>query len=148
MLEVHRRPLPRNGTDHDSKALPSFPRFCLPARPPRADKKSIEVAVRRRKGSAALCSRCHLPSPGCDQFANRTLSSSPVEFSRLRSVDHAARQLSPLRHCGGRKSSLGRRQTHIDQSLHALLSPLGAATVMCGISSACIARDSPRNQLI
>src|SRR6266850_2319663 len=28
-----RRPLPRHGTDHDSKPLPSFPRFCLPARP-------------------------------------------------------------------------------------------------------------------
>ena len=29
-----------------------------------ADKKSIEVAVRPRKGSAAVCSRCHLPAPG------------------------------------------------------------------------------------
>ncbi len=29
-----------------------------------------------------------------------------------------------------RRSSLERRQTHTDQSLHALLSPLGAATVM------------------
>jgi len=27
-----------------------------------ADKKSIEVAVRPRKGSAAVCSRCHLPA--------------------------------------------------------------------------------------
>src|SRR5438045_5911731 len=26
-----------------------------------ADKKSIEVSVRPRKGSAAVCSRCHLP---------------------------------------------------------------------------------------
>ena len=26
-----------------------------------ADKKSIEVAVRPRKGSATVCSRCHLP---------------------------------------------------------------------------------------
>ena len=29
-----------------------------------ADNKSIEVAVRPRKGSVALCSRCHLPAPG------------------------------------------------------------------------------------
>ena len=28
-----------------------------------ADKKSIEVVVRPRKGSAAVCSRCHLPAP-------------------------------------------------------------------------------------
>ena len=31
-----------------------------------ANKKSIEVAVRPRKGSAAVCSRCHLPAPGYD----------------------------------------------------------------------------------
>ena len=29
-----------------------------------ADKKSIELAVRPRKGSAAVCSRWHLPAPG------------------------------------------------------------------------------------
>ena len=29
-----------------------------------ADHKSIEVAVRPRKGSTGLCSRCHLPAPG------------------------------------------------------------------------------------
>jgi len=33
MVEGRRRPLPRHGTDHDSKPLPLFPRFCLPARP-------------------------------------------------------------------------------------------------------------------
>src|SRR4051812_43660883 len=38
-----------------------------------ADKKSIEVAVRPRKGSAAVCSRCHLPAPGYDQLAERIL---------------------------------------------------------------------------
>jgi hypothetical protein len=36
-----------------------------------ADKKSVEVAVRPRKGSAAVCSRCHLPAPGYDQLAER-----------------------------------------------------------------------------
>src|SRR6202158_4235380 len=34
-----------------------------------ADKKSIEVTVRPRKRSAAVCSRCHLPAPGYDQLA-------------------------------------------------------------------------------
>ena len=33
------------------------------------DKKSIEVVLRPRKGSAAVCSRCHLPAPGYDQLA-------------------------------------------------------------------------------
>jgi len=39
-----------------------------------ADKKSIEVVVRPRKGSAAVCSRCHLPAPGYDQLAERLWS--------------------------------------------------------------------------
>jgi hypothetical protein len=72
MVEIRRRPLPRHGTDHNSKPLPSFPRFCLPARHFSADKKSIEVAVRPRNGSAAICSRCHLPAPGYDQLADRS----------------------------------------------------------------------------
>jgi hypothetical protein len=36
-----------------------------------ADKKSIEVAVRPRKGSAAVCSRCHLPAPSARPSAMR-----------------------------------------------------------------------------
>ena len=35
-----------------------------------ADKKSIEVAVRLRKGSVAVCSRCLLPAPGYDQLSS------------------------------------------------------------------------------
>jgi hypothetical protein len=50
-----------------------------------ADKKSIEVAVRRRKGSAAVCSRCHLAEPGYDQLAF-----APTESSNLHSVTHLA----------------------------------------------------------
>src|SRR6188508_2276677 len=42
-----------------------------------ADKKSIEVAVRPRKGSAAVCSRCHLPAPGYDQLAERRFEFIP-----------------------------------------------------------------------
>ena len=44
----------------------------------RADKKSIEVAVRPRKGSAAVCSRCHLPAPGYDQLAERRFEFIPL----------------------------------------------------------------------
>src|SRR5436189_3972855 len=43
-----------------------------------ADKKSIEVAVRPRKGSTAVCSRCHLPAPGYDHLVERRF-----EFIRL-----------------------------------------------------------------
>jgi hypothetical protein len=35
------------------------------------DHKSIEVLVRPRKGSAAICSRCHQPAPGYDHLAER-----------------------------------------------------------------------------
>ena len=43
-----------------------------------ADKKSIEVAVRPRKGSAAVCSRCHLPALGYDQLAERRFEFIPL----------------------------------------------------------------------
>ena len=42
------------------------------------DKKSIEVAVRPRKGSAAVCSRCHLLAPGYDQLAERRFEFIPL----------------------------------------------------------------------
>jgi transposase len=43
-----------------------------------ADKKSIEVAVRPREGSAAVCSRCHLPAPGYGQLAERRFEFIPL----------------------------------------------------------------------
>jgi transposase len=43
-----------------------------------ADKKSIEVVLRPRKGSAAVCSRCHLPAPGYDQLAERRFEFIPL----------------------------------------------------------------------
>jgi transposase len=43
-----------------------------------ADKKSIEVVVRPRNGSAAVCSRCHLPAPGYDQLAERHFEFIPL----------------------------------------------------------------------
>jgi len=43
-----------------------------------ADKKSIEVAVRPRNGSAAVCSHCHLPAPGYDQLAERRFEFIPL----------------------------------------------------------------------
>src|SRR5437868_7134923 len=43
-----------------------------------ADKKSIEVVVRPRKGSAAVCSRCHLTEPGYDQLAQRRFEFIPL----------------------------------------------------------------------
>ena len=41
-------------------------------------KKSIEVVLRPRKGSAAFCSRCHLPAPGYDQLAERRFEFIPL----------------------------------------------------------------------
>jgi len=43
-----------------------------------ADKKSIEVAVRPRKGSVAVCSRCHQPARGYDQLAERRFEFIPL----------------------------------------------------------------------
>ncbi len=41
------------------------------------DKRSIEVAVRPRKGSAALCSRCHQPAAGYDLLPPRRFEFIP-----------------------------------------------------------------------
>jgi hypothetical protein len=42
------------------------------------DHKSIEVSVRPRKGSAAICSRCHQPAPGYNQLAQRRFEFIPL----------------------------------------------------------------------
>jgi transposase len=42
-----------------------------------ADKKSIEVALRPRKGSAAVCSRCHHSAVGSDQLTERRFEFIP-----------------------------------------------------------------------
>ena len=78
MVEVRRHPLPRHGTDHDSKPLPCFRGFVYQHAHFSADKKRIEVAVRPRNGSAAVCSRCHLPAPGYDQLAERRFEFIPL----------------------------------------------------------------------
>ncbi len=41
-------------------------------------RKSIEVLVRPRKGSAAICSRCHHPARGYDQLAERRFEFIPL----------------------------------------------------------------------
>jgi hypothetical protein len=43
-----------------------------------ADKKSIEVDVRARVGSAAVCSGCHRPAPGYDHLPERRFEIIPL----------------------------------------------------------------------
>src|SRR5881396_3607958 len=43
-----------------------------------SDHKSIEIAVRPRKGSAAICSRCHQSAPGYDQLPERRFELIPL----------------------------------------------------------------------
>ena len=42
-----------------------------------SDYKSIEIAVRPRRGSKAVCSRCHKPAPGYDQLPERRFEFIP-----------------------------------------------------------------------
>jgi len=42
-----------------------------------SDHKSIEIAVRPRKGAKAVCSRCHEPAPGYDQLPERSFEFIP-----------------------------------------------------------------------
>src|SRR5437899_8833824 len=61
-----------------------------------ADKKSIEVAVRPRKGSAAVCSRCHLPAPGYDHLAERRFEFIPL-WGVLVFLLYTMRRVNPRR---------------------------------------------------
>jgi hypothetical protein len=63
-----------------------------------ADKKSIEVAVRPRKGSAAVCSNCHLPAPGYDQVAEPRFEFIPL-WGFLVFLLYTMRRVN-CRHCG------------------------------------------------
>ncbi len=62
------------------------------------DKKSIEVSVRPRKGSTAICSRCHQPAPSYDHLAERRFEFiPPVGILRVPAVRHAPCRLPSLR---------------------------------------------------
>jgi transposase len=55
-----------------------FPRFVYRYARFGPDKKSIEVAVRPREGSAAICSGCHKPAAGYDHLPERRFEFIPV----------------------------------------------------------------------
>ena len=54
-----------------------FPGFVYQQARFSSDHKCIEIAVRSRKGSKAICSRCHQPAPGYDQLAERRFEFIP-----------------------------------------------------------------------
>jgi hypothetical protein len=56
-----------------------------------ADKKNIEVAVRPRKGSAAVCSHCHLPAVS-STIAKLAQRNVPVGWASSPAIDRSASQ--------------------------------------------------------
>ena len=62
-----------------------------------SDKKSIEISVRPRKDSAAICSRCHRPAPGYDQLPERRFEFIPF-WKFLVFLLYAMRRVN-CRHC-------------------------------------------------
>ena len=55
-----------------------FPGFVCQQARFSSDHKSIEISIRPRKRSAAVCSRCHQPAPGYDQLAERRFEFIPL----------------------------------------------------------------------
>jgi transposase len=55
-----------------------FPGFVYQGAKFTTDHRTIEVAVRPRRGSAAVCSGCHQPSPGYDHLDERRFEFIPV----------------------------------------------------------------------
>jgi transposase len=78
MVEIRRRPFPRHGTDHDSKPLPSFPRFCLPVRPLQCRQEEY------RSGRATA------------QGFGRSLLALPFAGARLRQLTERRFEFIPL----------------------------------------------------
>ena len=54
-----------------------FPRFVYPHARFGPDQKSIEIAVRLREGSAAICAGCRRPAPGYDHLPERSFECIP-----------------------------------------------------------------------
>ena len=96
------------------------------------DKKSIEIDVRPRDGSTAVCSGCHQPAPGYDHLPERRFEFIPLWgflvflLYRMRRVD--------CRTCGVGVEEVpwGDRQAPVDQSLHAVSGALGAQALLEG----------------
>src|SRR6201987_3600864 len=55
-----------------------FPGFVYQQARFSSDHKSIEIALRPRKRSAAVCSRCHQPAPGYDELPERRFEFIPL----------------------------------------------------------------------
>jgi hypothetical protein len=55
-----------------------FPGFVYQQARFSADKKMIEVTVRPRTGSGAVCSGCHQPAPGYDRLPERRFEFIPL----------------------------------------------------------------------
>ena len=92
-----------------------------------ADQKSIEVAVRPRKGSAAICSRCHQPAPGYDQLAERRFEFIPL-WGFFVFLLYAMRRVD-CRRCEAvvvEEVPWGNGKPSVDQCLHVVSSSLGA----------------------
>jgi hypothetical protein len=95
------------------------------------DRRSLQVRIRPRAGSRAICSGCHRQAPRL----RPPLGSAVRVHSYLGYLGVPG--LSPLPHAPGRLqslwrhrrgSALGRRQTPTDQGLHAVSGTLGAQT--------------------
>ena len=89
--------------------------------------------VRPRRGSAAICSRCHQPASGYDQLAERHFEFIPL-WGFFCFLLYTMRRVDCRRCCAiiVEESSLGRRQPHFDQSLDAVSCPRGTPPLVEG----------------
>ncbi len=97
------------------------------------DKKTIEIAVRPRKGSTAVCSGCHQPAPGYDHLPERRFEFIPF-WGFVVFLLYSMRRVD-CRRCNTvfvEEVPVGRRQASVDESLYAVPRPLGAQTFVEG----------------
>src|SRR5450631_3302952 len=95
-----------------------------------SDHKSIEIDVRPRKRSAAVCSRCHQPAPGYDQLPERRFEFIPF-WGFFVFLLYAMRR-GDCRRCGAvvvEEVPWGDGKHTLTRALHAVPGPLGTSPV-------------------
>jgi len=125
-LGSFRRRFSRHATAHNSKPGPPFPGLCLPACPLQCGQE--EHRSRRAPPPWFGGHLLALPSASARLRPPRGAPlrvHPPGGILGVPALCYAPRGLPPLRCWGGGGGPLGRRQTHLNQSLYAVSGPLG-----------------------
>ena len=95
-------------------------------------KTVIEIEVKPKKNSKAICSGCQKPAPGYDSLEERKFEFIPIGgFSGFFCIHNETCAVPSMRGAC-RRSALGRRKAAPDEGIYAVFGPLGKETILEG----------------